>query len=48
MYQGKILAVGTVADLRQKAGLPGSSLEEVFLKITGTSDLRDIVEALSK
>ena len=48
MYQGQILEVGTVSDLRQKAGLPGSSLEEVFLKITGTSDLRDIVEALSK
>ena len=48
MYQGKVLAVGTVSDLRQRAGLPGSSLEEVFLKITGTSDLRDIVEALSK
>jgi ABC-2 type transport system ATP-binding protein len=48
MYQGRILAVGTVPELRGKAGLPGSSLEEVFLKITGTSDLRDIVEALSK
>jgi ABC-2 type transport system ATP-binding protein len=48
MYQGRILAVGTVSELRGKAGLPGSSLEEVFLKITGTSDLRDIVEALSK
>ena len=48
MYQGRVLAVGTVTELRKKAGLPGSSLEEVFLKITGTSDLRDIVEALSK
>jgi hypothetical protein len=48
MYQGKVLAIGTVSDLRKRAGLPGSSLEEVFLKITGTSDLRDIVEALSK
>ena len=48
LYQGKILAVGTVSELRGKAGLPGSSLEEVFLMITGTSDLRDIVEALSK
>jgi ABC-2 type transport system ATP-binding protein len=47
MYQGKVLAVGTVSELRRSAGLPGSSLEEVFLKITGTSDLRDIVEALS-
>ncbi len=48
MYQGKVLAVGTVQELRGRAGLPGSSLEEVFLKITGTSDLRDIVEALSR
>jgi ABC-2 type transport system ATP-binding protein len=48
MYQGRILAEGTVPELRSKAGLPGSSLEEVFLKITGTSDLRDIVEELSK
>ena len=48
MYQGRILEVGTVSELRTKAGLPGSSLEEVFLKITGTSELRDIVEALSK
>ncbi len=48
MDQGKVLAVGTVQELRSSAGLPGSSLEEVFLKITGTSDLRDIVEALSR
>ena len=48
MYHGRILAVGTVPELRGKAGLPGSSLEEVFLKITGTTDLRDVVEELSK
>jgi ABC-2 type transport system ATP-binding protein len=48
MYQGRILAEGTVPELRRQAGLSGSSLEEVFLKITGTSDLRDIVEELSK
>jgi ABC-2 type transport system ATP-binding protein len=32
MYQGTIMAEGTVAELRQTAGLPGSSLEEVFLR----------------
>jgi ABC-2 type transport system ATP-binding protein len=48
MHQGRILAEGTVPELRTRAGLPGSSLEEVFLKITGTSDLRDIVAELSK
>jgi ABC-2 type transport system ATP-binding protein len=48
MYQGSILANGTIADLRQKAGLPGSTLEEVFLKITGTGDLGDVVRELSR
>jgi ABC-2 type transport system ATP-binding protein len=48
MHQGRILAEGTVPELRTQAGLPGSSLEEVFLKITGTSDLSDIVAELSK
>jgi ABC-2 type transport system ATP-binding protein len=45
---GRVLAEGTVPELRKQAGLPGSSLEEVFLSITGTSDLREIVEELTK
>ncbi len=48
MYQGEVLAEGTVAELREKAQMPGSSLEDAFLKLTGTGDLRDIVEALAK
>lgn len=48
MYQGSIVAKGTISELRQKAGLPGSTLEEVFLKITGTGDLGDIVRELSR
>lgn len=48
MYDGKILAEGTVNELRSKAGTAGSTLEEVFLKLTGTSDTREIVEALSR
>jgi ABC-2 type transport system ATP-binding protein len=43
---GKILAEGTSKDLRESAGLPGSGLEEVFLKLTGTKGVEDIVEAL--
>jgi ABC-2 type transport system ATP-binding protein len=43
---GKILAEGTSKDLRENAGLPGSGLEEVFLKLTGTKGVEDIVEAL--
>jgi ABC-2 type transport system ATP-binding protein len=43
---GKILAEGTARDLRENAGLPGSGLEDVFLKLTGTKGVEDIVEAL--
>jgi len=43
---GKILAEGTSKELRENAGLPGSGLEEVFLKLTGTKGVEDIVEAL--
>lgn len=48
MYLGKIVANGSMTELRSQAGLPGSTLEEVFLKITGTGELDDIVEELSK
>ena len=48
MSLGSILAEGTVQDLKRRAGMPGSTLEEIFLKITGTEDLREIAEALSR
>lgn len=48
MYQGSIMAEGTVAQLRQTAGLPGSTLEEVFLKMTGTDDIGEVVKELSR
>jgi len=48
LYQGDVLAEGTVPELREKAGMPGSSLEDLFLKLTGSGDIRPIVEALAK
>jgi ABC-2 type transport system ATP-binding protein len=48
MYQGTIMAEGTMTELRQTAGLPGSSLEEVFLKMTGTDDIGEVVKELSR
>lgn len=48
LYQGKKLAEGTSAELRKKAQMPNSSLEEVFLKLTDMNDVREIVEALVK
>ncbi len=46
LQNGRILAEGTSVELREKAGLSGSGLEEVFLKLTGAKGVEDIVEAL--
>jgi ABC-2 type transport system ATP-binding protein len=48
MYQGRILALGSMDELRQKASLPGSGLEDVFLKLTGAGDIKAVVEELLK
>ncbi|HLC00524.1 MAG TPA: ABC transporter ATP-binding protein [Candidatus Bathyarchaeia archaeon] len=48
MYQGKLLALGNMNELRQLAMLPDSGLEEIFLKLTGTGDIRPVVEELLK
>jgi len=48
MYHGKLLALGTMTELRQMAKLPSSGLEDIFLKLTGTGDVRAIVEELLK
>jgi ABC-2 type transport system ATP-binding protein len=48
MYEGRLLAVGDMQELRQKARMPRSNLEEIFLKLTGTGDIREVVEALLK
>jgi len=48
MYEGRLLALGNMMELRQRAKLPGSDLEDVFLRLTGTEDVRAVVEALLK
>ena len=48
MYQGQLLALGNMDELRQKASLPRSGLEDIFLRLTGTEDLRAVVEELMK
>jgi ABC-2 type transport system ATP-binding protein len=48
MYEGRLLAIGSMKELREKARLPESNLEEIFLSLTGTTDIRDVVEALMK
>src|SRR5207244_1810052 len=48
LQNGRVLAEGTAEELREKAGLSHSGLEDVFLKLTGTKGVEDIVEALRR
>jgi len=48
MYQGKLQALGNMTELRQMSKLPNSGLEDIFLKLTGTGDIRPVVEELLK
>ena len=48
MYQGRLLALGNMKELREMSKLPDSGLEDIFLKLTGTGDTRAIVEELLK
>ncbi|HYA58379.1 MAG TPA: ABC transporter ATP-binding protein [Thermoplasmata archaeon] len=48
LHHGTVLASGTVEALQARSGLAGSGLEEVFLTLTGSGDLRDVVQALAR
>jgi len=48
MYEGKLRALGSIEELRHMAELPNSGLEDVFLKLTGTDDIRAVVEELAR
>lgn len=48
IYHGKILALGNMEELQKMAKLPSSGLEDIFLKLTGTDDVKAMVEELSK
>jgi len=48
LHQGSVLAEGTMESLRNRAGTGGTGLEEVFLSLTGTEDLQDVVRALAR
>ena len=45
---GKLLALGNMDELRKMASMPNSGLEDIFLKLTGTGDIRAVVEELVK
>ncbi len=46
--RGRVLAYDTIDALRARVGMAGSGLEDVYLTLTGTGDLGDVVAALSR
>jgi ABC-2 type transport system ATP-binding protein len=46
IHKGRIIAHGTVDELRAMAGSPGEQLTPVFLKLTGGSGLQEIDEGV--
>ena len=47
LYRGELLSEGTADELKELSMVPEGSLEEAFLKLTDSSNVRDIVEALA-
>jgi ABC-2 type transport system ATP-binding protein len=46
LYHGEKIGEGSPAELKKLAGRTGSTLEEIFLKLTGSDDFEEIVDAL--
>ena len=44
---GAIIAIGTMDELRMREGKAETSLEDLFLELTGDSDVRQLIEELS-
>jgi ABC-2 type transport system ATP-binding protein len=48
MQHGKIVAFGTMDELRQQTAAGNVSLEELFLKLTGGAHVRELAEVLGE
>jgi ABC-2 type transport system ATP-binding protein len=46
LHQGRIRAMGTMAELRAEAAAGGAHLEEIFLKLTGGEDVSELIASL--
>jgi ABC-2 type transport system ATP-binding protein len=46
IHEGRIIAQGTMDELRRQADAGGAHLEEIFLKVTGGEEVSDIVAGL--
>ncbi|WP_409972807.1 ABC transporter ATP-binding protein [Bacillus sp. Bva_UNVM-123] len=48
IQNGDIIAIGTMDDLRQQEGKSHSSLEDIFLELTGDIDMLPIIQELEE
>ena len=48
IYRGKIVDVGTFKEMKEKSGSSDAKLEDIFLKMTGDTDLTSIVNSLGE
>jgi ABC-2 type transport system ATP-binding protein len=46
LSEGRIIALGTMDELRSQAHAGGAHLEEIFLKVTGGGAVADVIEGL--
>jgi ABC-2 type transport system ATP-binding protein len=46
MHQGRIRAMGTMDELRSEAAAGAAGLEEIFLKLTGSENVQEIIASL--
>jgi ABC-2 type transport system ATP-binding protein len=44
IHQGKLIAVGTMKELREMSGMHAKELEEVYFKLTGAEEMAEIQE----
>ncbi|UCD84395.1 MAG: ABC transporter ATP-binding protein [Deltaproteobacteria bacterium] len=46
IQNGRLIAVGTISELRQLSGIEGKHLESIFLKLTGGEKMKEIIKVL--
>jgi len=46
IQEGQVIAVGSMKELKEKAGSDDKRLESIFFKLTGDEDMEDVIEAL--
>ncbi len=48
IYKGKIVDTGTLEEMRSRSGSSESNLEDIFLNMTGDSDLGPVIDSLKE